>query len=77
MVNCECGPIRIGRPPNLIDVIGHPHGVTFAEAYPARETTTFEGLKIDFISRADLIENKRATGRMQDLADIEQLGPDE
>jgi hypothetical protein len=67
------GPIRIGRPPNLIDVIGHPDGVTFAECYAVRETTSFEGLKIDFISRSDFIRNKRASGRLQDLADVENI----
>jgi hypothetical protein len=31
------------------------------------------GLAIPFISKADLIENKRQAGRLRDLADIEEL----
>ncbi len=69
----EGDPIRIGRPPNLIDIIGHPDGVEFAECYPTRETTQFEGLKIDFISHDDFIRNKQASGRLQDLADVEHI----
>lgn len=67
------GPIRIGRPPNLIDIIGHPDGVTFSECYLARETTIFEGLQIHFIDRSHFIANKQASGRLQDLADVESL----
>jgi hypothetical protein len=68
------GPIRIGRPPNLINIIGRPHGVVFEECYPLRETITFELLEIDFIDREHFIKNKLATGRLQDLADIENIG---
>lgn len=67
------GPIRIGRPPNLIDIIGHPDGVTFADCYPLRETASFEALKIDFIDREHFVKNKLASGRLQDLADVEHL----
>jgi hypothetical protein len=66
-------PMRIGRPPNLIDIVGIPDGVTFDVCYENRETTTFEGLTIDFISKEHLIQNKRATGRLRDLADVEDL----
>jgi hypothetical protein len=30
-------------------------------------------LTIDFISKEHLIQNKRATGRLRDLADVEDL----
>jgi len=33
----------------------------------------FDGLLVPFISRGDLIEAKRASGRPQDLLDIEAL----
>jgi hypothetical protein len=38
-----------------------------------------EGLPVPFISKADLIENKRQVGRLRDLADAEELAliPDE
>ena len=31
------------------------------------------GLTIPFISKSDLMENKRQVGRLRDLADIEEL----
>lgn len=65
--------IPIGRPPNMIDIIGIPDGVTFAECYKARQTVDFEGLKINFISRHHFLQNKLASGRLRDLADIEDL----
>jgi hypothetical protein len=33
-------------------------------------------IKIPFISYADLVKNKRASGRLRDLADLEALGED-
>ncbi|HSH03583.1 MAG TPA: DUF6036 family nucleotidyltransferase [Anaerolineae bacterium] len=67
------GPIRIGWPPNLIDIVGVPHGVVFDDVYEEREKVDFEGLEIVFIGKDGLIANKRATGRLQDLADIEAI----
>ncbi|MCI0396799.1 MAG: hypothetical protein L0332_14845 [Chloroflexi bacterium] len=67
------GPIRIGRPPNLLDIIGPPDGVVFDECYQERETTTFETIKIEFISKRHFLQNKRASGRLRDLADVEDL----
>ena len=34
---------------------------------------TVNGLLIPFISKSDLIENKRQVGRLRDLADAEEL----
>jgi len=33
-----------------------------------------EGISVPFISKPDLIENKRQMGRLRDLADAEELG---
>ena len=64
---------RIGVPPLRIDIVTKIDGVSFGEAYPNRTTEEIEGLKIPMISKADLIRNKKASGRMQDLADVEKL----
>jgi hypothetical protein len=48
-------------------------GVDFSEAWPARLITTFDDQTIGVLSREHLIKNKRATGRTQDLADVERL----
>ena len=64
---------QIGIAPLRIDVLTAIDGVEFAEAWPARLITTFDDQPIGVLSREHLIKNKRATGRTQDLADVERL----
>lgn len=66
--------IQLGRPPLRIDLLTSLSGLEFDECYPSRETTDVDGIAFPFIGRADLKTNKRATGRHQDLADLEELG---
>ena len=47
--------------------------VDFEEAWPRRATTEIDGLAVPVIGRADLIRNKRATGRPRDRADADQI----
>ena len=61
---------QIGVPPNRIDVLTGIDGVAFAEAWPARVETTYGDQPVPVIGRADLIRNKRASGRPQDLIDL-------
>lgn len=64
---------QIGLPPRRIDVLTEMTGLTFADAWPGRVRASFGGEQVDFIGRADFIRNKRQTGRLKDLADIEGL----
>ena len=48
-------------------------GFSFDEAWPGREAGRFGDLTVDFLGRDAFIRNKRATGRLRDLADIEGL----
>jgi hypothetical protein len=64
---------QIGVPPLRIDVLTAIDGVTFEEAWPARMRTEFADLGVTVLSRQHTIQNKRAAGRTQDLADIERL----
>jgi len=64
---------QIGVAPLRIDVLTTIDGVDFAEAWPARFITKFDDQPIGVLSREHLIKNKRATGRTQDLADVERL----
>jgi hypothetical protein len=64
---------QIGVPPVRIDVVTAIDGVEFEDAWRDRVPTTFGGLPTQVLSRAHLIRNKRASGRLQDLADIERL----
>jgi hypothetical protein len=64
---------QIGVPPVRIDITTIVDGVTFDEAWPARVSASFEGQPVGVLSRAHLIQNKRATGRPQDLVDVQRL----
>ncbi len=64
---------QIGVPPLRIDVITIIDGVEFEAAWQKRVATKFAGEPGYVLSIADLIANKRAAGRLQDLADVEQL----
>jgi hypothetical protein len=64
---------QIGVPPVRIDVITSIDGVDFAAAWPDRVQAKLDGLPVPVLSRHHLITNKRASGRLQDLADVERL----
>jgi hypothetical protein len=64
---------QIGVAPLRIDVITEIDGVEFQDAWPARFDATVGGLAVSVISREHLIANKKAAGRLQDLADVERL----
>jgi hypothetical protein len=66
---------QIGLPPLRIDILTRITGVDFATAWTRRRTATFGGVPVAVIGREDLIANKRATGRLKDLADAERLEP--
>ena len=64
---------QIGVPPRRIDILTELTGLTFSEAWPGRVRKPFGDLEVDFIGLAEFIRNKRETGRLKDLADIEGL----
>jgi predicted nucleotidyltransferase len=64
---------QIGNSPRRIDIITNIDGIKFDQAYTNRKMFQIEGLQIPVISLEDLVTNKRASGRKQDLADIERL----
>ena len=71
---CEKGIIfQIGVSPRRIDIITYIDGVDFAKAYDTKEIIEIEGLNIPFLSKEDLIKNKRATGRKKDKLDADYL----
>jgi hypothetical protein len=65
--------IQLGYPPNRIDLIMGASGVNFEICYQSRIETEINDLSIPFIDLENLKKNKRSTGRLQDLADIENL----
>ena len=70
----EAMVVQLGYPPNRIDLINSPDGVNFAECYTSKIEIEIEGVKIPVINLENLRKNKKASGRLQDLADLEKLG---
>jgi hypothetical protein len=64
---------QMGNPPFRLDVMMSIPGVTFETAWANREKVDVEGLVIPFISKAELIKTKEASGRDQDLIDAKKL----
>jgi hypothetical protein len=67
------GVLQIGVAPIRIGIINRIAGVGFDEALPAGDSLSIAGHRIPVIGREALIKNKRAVGRLQDLADVEAL----
>lgn len=65
--------IQLGYPPQRIDLLTSLVGVEFDECYQARVVIKLDGTPVNFIDVDNLIRNKRAAGRYQDLADVENL----
>ena len=56
-----------------IDVQTHTPGVSFQDAWSRRATMTYRGQDFFILSRDDLINTKRASGREVDLEDVRLL----
>ncbi len=66
----------MGVPPVAIDILPEIKGVAFESAWKRRVTRLVDaelGLRVHFISRADLIAAKLAAGRKKDIADVAAL----
>ena len=68
--------IQLGKPPLRIDLLTSISGIEFSDCYPNRESVDIDGVPLPLISLDDLKTNKKASGRHQDLADLENLGLD-
>jgi len=65
--------IRMGVPPIRIELATTISGVNFNECYAERLTDTLDSVIVNLISLKHLKINKKASGRHQDLADLENL----
>ncbi|MFM8974073.1 MAG: DUF6036 family nucleotidyltransferase [Actinomycetota bacterium] len=69
--------VQLGREPQRIDILTFATGLDFPQAYERRVLIDIGGLSVPFLSIADIRLNKRATGRLRDLADLEDLPPED
>ena len=65
--------VWMGRVPSRIDFLFRIPGVTFAAAWPRRVELVIEGVRVHVVGREDLLANKLATARPQDLRDARAL----
>lgn len=65
--------IMLGRPPFRLDILTSVTGVGFSEIYDNSVIYENEGFPIRCIHINQLIQNKKATGRLKDLADADYL----
>lgn len=65
--------VQLGYPPLRIDLLTQIDGVTFNECYQNKTQVEIEGLLVNFIGYNDLLKNKKESGRLRDLDDINNL----
>jgi hypothetical protein len=65
--------IRMGVPPLRIDIATTISGVSFDECYNKRIVDTLDGVEVNLINLRHLKLNKKASGRLKDLNDLENL----
>jgi predicted nucleotidyltransferase len=65
--------VQLGQPPRRIDLLTAIDGVEFEACFARREQVELAGVRLNIIGLDDLKTNKRATGRLRDLADLESL----
>ncbi|MBT9589064.1 nucleotidyltransferase [bacterium] len=67
------GILRMGTPPNRLEVTTCIDGVEFADCFGRRVQVEVDGVSVNLLSLGDLRVNKAASGRNKDLADLENL----
>lgn len=65
--------IRMGVPPMRIRILTSISGVEFDECYAERIVEVWDDAMVNILSLSKLKENKRASGRSKDLADLDYL----
>ena len=64
---------QIGYPPLRIDILNTIDGVKFEDAFPNKLFVDVNGIEVKYIGLKEFIENKTASGRSQDIADLKEI----
>jgi len=68
--------VQLGYPPVRVDLVTSIEGVSWEQVAAGISMGEYGGEPVPFIGRAEFIANKKAAGRLQDLADAERIeGP--
>jgi hypothetical protein len=65
--------IRMGLPPMRLEISTSISGVEFDECYQMRIVDKLDGVEVNLIDLEHLKQNKKASGRTKDIADLENL----
>ena len=74
--NVFCIPgkvVQLGFAPVRIDLLTAISGLTWEEGISGQDQGEFDGVPVYYIGREQLIKNKRASGRSQDIADVKAI----
>jgi predicted nucleotidyltransferase len=66
--------LTFGVAPARVDLLNEIDGITFDEAQPNVVRGKYGNVEVAFIGLADLVKNKKATPRIKDKGDVEELG---
>ncbi len=66
--------LTFGTVPTRVDLINEIDGVSYEEARPNVVRGRYGDVEVAFIGLADLVRNKKATPRIKDKGDVEELG---
>jgi Nucleotidyl transferase of unknown function (DUF2204) len=67
--------VQLVQSPRRIDLLTSIDGVDLDACFPRREIVELDGVRMNIIGLEDFKANKRASGRLKDLADLESLEP--
>jgi hypothetical protein len=67
------GYIYIGSSPIRIEIISNADGINIKDCYKRRNVIEIDDVKINIISKEDLIINKKSSSRLKDRSDAEAL----
>lgn len=65
--------IVLGRAPHEIDIMTYIKGVDINQAWERRVAGILDTVPVSYIAKVDLLANKQAVARPEDLADIARL----
>lgn len=65
--------VQLGRPPQRIDLLTSISGVDFDTVWRQAVPGQLDGIPVRFPDLDSLLNNKRASGRAKDIADVEEL----
>ncbi|HCY77249.1 MAG TPA: hypothetical protein DHV28_15115 [Ignavibacteriales bacterium] len=65
--------VQLGVSPIRIDILNEIDGIDFSEAFSRKKVFQFGNVMANFISRSDLIKNKKSSTRKKDQADLDEL----